>query len=433
MFPWDWRRFLDNGSINIYTPKYMTVIIMTAIILKRPTEVDRIGHGWYLVHGRRKTGKTYLVRNFVPHDAYFFVSRDGLIYRDDGTTILDEALKDIVKIHVDGKRRIVIDEFQRLPGGFQDFLHFLGGRGDLVLISSTLWLAERLISGAGSPVLGLVAPVRVGPLSPEDAVENSKRFAKSHAEIIEASIYLSEPILARYYSNDIRGDLSGFLDDNRGIVEGIILDAFREEERRYSLIYRGILQAVGSGKNTSTVISSYLFSRRLVKKDAPSMIQKHLEILVRMGFLEKVPVFSRRKYIYRHVSPLLDLHYYLEEKYAYTEREIPREFIRNVVDERVPRHVEHFIVKLISRRKGLSLLISEKPEVDGLLCKFSRPIIGIEVKWGKTSARDLRKFEEKMVALNVEKGLFVSRRPVKTSSDKIDNMTIREILEYDAA
>lgn len=411
----------------------MTIIIMTAIILKRPTEVDRIGHGWYLVHGRRKTGKTYLVRNFVQHHAYFFVSRDGLIYRDDGTTIGYEALKDIVKINMDEGRRIVIDEFQRLPEGFQDYLHFLGGSGDMVLISSTLWLSERLISGAGSPILGLVIPVGVGPLNPEDALANSRRLSKSQAEIIEASVYLSEPVLARYYSGDVRENLTGFLGDNRAVIEGIILDAFREEERRYSLIYRGILQAVGSGKNTSTVISSYLFSRGLVKKDAPSMIQKHLQILVKMGFLEKIPVFSRKKYIYRHVSPLLDVHYYLEEKYAYTEREIPRGFVRDVVDERVPRHVEHFIAKLLAGREGLSLMISEKPEVDGLLCKFSRPIIGIEVKWGKTSVGDLRKFEEKMVALNVEKGLFVSRRPVKTSSDRIDNVTIREILEFKAA
>ncbi len=406
----------------------MIAIIMFPIIMKRPSEVNRIRSGWYLLYGRRKTGKTYLVRNFVPHDTYFFVSRDGTIYRDDGTTIQYETLKEIAKIHLDEKKTIAIDEFQRLPDGFQDYLHFLGGEGNLILISSTLWLADRLVSGAGSPILGLVTPIKVGPVNPIDAIEDIKAYVKDPVEIIEASIYLSEPILCRYYSNDMRKDLSNFLYDNRGVVEGIILDAFREEERSYSLIYRGILKAVGSGRNTSTFISSYLFSKRLIKKDSPGMIQRHLDILVRMGFLDKIPVFSRRKFIYRHISPLVDLHYYLDEKYAYTEREIPLAFIRDVVDERVPRHVEHFLTKLISIRKGLSLFISEKPEIDGLLCKFKRPVIGIEVKWGKTSANDIRKFEKKLELLNVEKGIFISKKSLKKPSEKIDLVTPKDII-----
>jgi len=411
----------------------MMTIIMTPIIMKRQTEVNRISSGWYLVYGRRKTGKTYLVRNFVPHDTYFFISRDGTVYRDDGTTIQYETLKEIVKIHLDEKKTIAIDEFQRLPDGFQDYLHFLGGKGNLILISSTLWLADRLVSGSGSPILGLVRPIKVGPVNPADAVESMKAYAKNPAEIIEASIYLSEPILCRYYSGDMRENLSGFLYDNRGVVEGIILDAFREEERSYSLIYRGILKAVGSGRNTSTFISSYLYSKRLIKKDSPGMIQRHLDILVRMGFLDKIPVFSRRKFIYRHISPLLDIHYYLDEKYAYTEREIPLALIRDVIDERVPRHVEHFLTKLISMRKGLSLFISEKPEVDGLLCKFKRPVIGIEVKWGKTSAKDIRKFAEKVESLNVEKGIFISIESMKKSLNKIELLTLNDIVTSDSS
>ena len=401
---------------------------MTAIIMKRDNEVSRIGSGWYLVHGRRKTGKTYLVRNFVPQDMYFFISRDGTVYRDDGTTIHYDALKEMMKIYLDEKKTIAIDEFQRLPEGFQDYLHFLGGEGNLILISSTLWLAERLVSGAGSPILGLVRPIKVGPVNPVDAIESMNGTSKNHAEIIEASVYLAEPILCRHYSGNMREDLCGFLFDNREVVEGIILDAFREEERSYSLIYRGILKAVGSGLNTSTVISSYLFSKRLIKKDSPGMIQRHLDIMVRMGFLDKIPVFSRRKFIYRHISPLLDVHYYLEEKYAYAEREIPLGFIRDVVNERVPRHVEHFLTKLISIREGLSLYISERPEVDGLLCKFKRPVMGIEVKWGKTSAKDIEKFDRKLETLNVDKGIFISREPMKGSHGRIDVVTPKEIV-----
>jgi hypothetical protein len=32
---------------------------------------------WVLLHGRQKPGKTFLVRNFIPHDLYILVKRGG--------------------------------------------------------------------------------------------------------------------------------------------------------------------------------------------------------------------------------------------------------------------------------------------------------------------------------------------------------------------
>ncbi|MEM0376401.1 MAG: hypothetical protein QXI90_01290 [Thermofilum sp.] len=44
------------------------------MIIERPEEVRRISElkKWVLVYGRRKTGKTFLVSNFVKYDEYFF-------------------------------------------------------------------------------------------------------------------------------------------------------------------------------------------------------------------------------------------------------------------------------------------------------------------------------------------------------------------------
>jgi len=44
------------------------------------TEVHEIKKkGWVLLYGRRKVGKTFLIRNFVDYTHYFFVERDGPI------------------------------------------------------------------------------------------------------------------------------------------------------------------------------------------------------------------------------------------------------------------------------------------------------------------------------------------------------------------
>jgi AAA+ ATPase superfamily predicted ATPase len=35
--------------------------------------------GWILIYGRRKVGKTFLIRNFLDYDVFFRVNRDGSI------------------------------------------------------------------------------------------------------------------------------------------------------------------------------------------------------------------------------------------------------------------------------------------------------------------------------------------------------------------
>jgi hypothetical protein len=63
-------------------------------------------------------------------------------------------------------------------------------------------------------------------------------------------------------------------------------------------VYEEILKAISDGKNTSTEISSYLFSRKLIPKDNPGLIQRYLEVLRDIGLIDKVEVFGSRKFKY---------------------------------------------------------------------------------------------------------------------------------------
>jgi len=55
-------------------------------IIPRRIDVERVENAgpWRMIYGRRKTGKTFLVENFMRYDRFFFVNRDG--------TVLDKVL-----------------------------------------------------------------------------------------------------------------------------------------------------------------------------------------------------------------------------------------------------------------------------------------------------------------------------------------------------
>ena len=60
-------------------------------------------------------------------------------------------------------------------------------------------------------------------------------------------------------------------------IPALVGEIFTEEERSISAVYEGILRAIANGKTVSGEISSYLFSRKLIKKDDPSIVQQYLK------------------------------------------------------------------------------------------------------------------------------------------------------------
>ncbi len=92
---------------------------------------------WTLVYGRRKTGKSFFVKNFTEWGKYFFIGRGGKIFEDDEDISYELFLRDVIEDLQEGKT-VVIDEIQRLPEEFYDRLHNLGIKGKLIAISSTL-------------------------------------------------------------------------------------------------------------------------------------------------------------------------------------------------------------------------------------------------------------------------------------------------------
>lgn len=407
-------------------------------IIPRRIELVRLASpGWKMIYGRRKTGKTFLVEHFTNYDEFFFVNRDGTVHdRLSGDKITYPEFIRLFPRLIRGKKRIVIDEFHRLPEEFLDALHAYSTalEGELILITSTMWLAQRLLSMKESPLLGIASPVKIGLIDEREILVELSREVKGK-ELVEASVYLREPMLVPAYEPPLRSFLAGFFSSSGSFMNELVGETFSEEGHELTRIYLGIMMEVANGKGTSTELSSALFSRGLLKKDNPGVLQKYLTVLTKMGILRKFLVHGKRrkKFVYRHASPLLDLHFYLEVKYAYTELETPLEFIRKAIDYKLPRHVEDFVADLLAKVYGLRRVSVELPklELDVALQGFKRLEIAGEVKWKERVKRDeIRKIEEKLSRFDCKRILVVPSRDVlEREPEGIEVLTPNDLLE----
>lgn len=386
----------------------MFAIIMFMVILKRKKELrdlEKLGR-WIFICGRRKTGKTFFVKNFMDYDLYFFVNRDGTVFTEDGRKISYETFFELFRENL-GSKKIVIDEIHRLPHEFFDYLHYQSKKGEIIAISSTLWLSQKLL-GSGSPLLGLFSMYIFGLADECDTIKSLTM--KDAVERLESAVYLREPILAYDYKPPITDYLSNYLYANKLTLKEIIGEIFNEEERNISLVYEGILRAVSDGKRTSTEITSYLFSKKLIPKDNPGLIQRYLDVLVKIGLLEKIDT-NKRGYYYEHKSPLFDTHFYIDEKYGYTEQDIPINFIKRVVREIIPRHMEKFVWDLLAHKYGLKKVKIFDPEIDIALKRFDKLVVVGEVKWRKNiSKSEIKKMQEKLSKFDCKKIIVVQNK-----------------------
>lgn len=399
------------------------------MIIPRPKEARMVTgtKKWVLVYGRRKTGKTFLVNNFTKFDEYFFVKNSGGILSKDNNSIIYETFIEIFARALQEKKTVVVDEFHRLGSDFFDYLHYMKKSGRLVLISSTLFLSKKLISGK-SALLGLFAEIPVGLISLEDCLLALEKYDFSKKERLELAVLLREPIAIDYFDpgQSARATIAKILIGSAKTIPALVGEIFLEEKREISGIYEGILRAIASGKVGSGEISSYLFSKKLLKKDDPSVIQQYLNNLASFGIIRKIGVFNKNRFIYKLSSPISRLYYYADEKYNLSERKMNEKELKGIVDELMPRIIEDSIREALAEKHGLieTVIDTGDFEIDGFLLKFKKPEIVLEVKWKNLPEKEIKQVEEKLEKVKApQKILFV---PDKT---KIKSMLA--VMDYE--
>lgn len=409
----------------------ITSIILTMII-ERPEEAKRVigPKKWVLVYGRRKTGKTFLVTNFVKFDEYFFVKSSGSIITKDSNSISYESFIEVFRRSLEDGKTVVVDEFHRLGQEFFDYLHYMKKNGKLILISSTLFLSKKLVSEQ-SALLGLFAEAPIGLISLQDSLKTLKRFNLRKKEMLELAVLLREPIAVDYFDpkESSRSTVAKVVLGSVMTIPALVGEIFLEEQREISGVYEGILRAIASGKVGSGEISSYLFSKKLVKKDDPSIIQQYLNNLASIGMIRKLGVFGKKRFLYKLTSPLSRLYYYSDEKYNLSERKMSEKELASIADELLPRIIEDAVRESIAEKHGLaeSVLEASDFDVDGLLLKFRRPGIALEVKWKTIGEKEVRQIEEKLGKIQATRRIIFVQDKTKVKS-KLEVMDATDLL-----
>ena len=367
--------------------------------MKRPSlEAFLTARGRRLLYGRRKTGKTFYARKALPDYDYFIVMHGGRIYDPGTDTVLDT--QSFLRLCRRGVK-IILDEFHRAEP--RVFYAVQAGEcgDDLVFITSTLHYHTRLTAAPGAPLKGMFVSRRVGLISPRDLL--AMDWGLEGPELIERLVLYVEPPM-------IGLDPGTIVASSLEYSNALVGEVFSEEDLTLTRRFTAIMEAIAAGRTRPTEISGYLTSKGLLPKDSASLISKYLRLMVDIGLLEAVPILGRRRgRIYRHVSPVTEIAYYLSTRYGFGDTPLSEGFLMRVFRQRLPLLIERFVETFLAEVTGLRPVKVLEPEVDIVLTRYAKPALVAEVKWvSKVRREDLRKVEEKLSAFkNARKILIV--------------------------
>ncbi len=386
--------------------------------------------GWALVYGRRKVGKTYILENFVAHDVYMAVRLDGSIWirglAISGIGRIDEFPELVSGLLKDGKT-VVIDEFQRLPMWVLEDIARAHPSGRLILSGSSMRVSHSLM-GRNSPLLALLRPFKVGPVSPRDLLSSlSPSFGATKA--LEHAPMLRDPWTVPFFE---RSDpLKHLVDMVSHMVPGLVGEIFSADERELTRTYSSILAIVGSGDGDPKNIATKLHDRGITSTGASSNVIPYMNNMVEMGLLEKTKVYGKRKFLYSIPSFPMTLFYYLESRYALSDGNLAYEGIRPTAENVLRSGIETFIADLFAEVVGgrKELIKTSEKEIDVLVTMRRKPALVGEVKWGRATKGDVSDFLAKVEGMRCRK-VFVCHRRIET--DEVEVLTPKDLIEMAA-
>ena len=408
------------------------------MIIQRPQLTQQIKEmdKWILVYGRRKTGKTFLLREFVPYDEYFFVKRDRTILTEKDhkmESMVYDTFTEILQRELSNDKTLVIDEFHRLGDDFYDLLHGMKKNGKLILVSSTLSLSKKLLDEK-SPLMGIFAEMPVPIIDLSNTLEALDSENHSKKDLMELATIFREPITIEYAdpSTNARDTLLTVLQSSLKTIPALVGEIFQEEERQLSKIYEGILRAISTGNTVSGSIADYLFSHRLIDKNDPSLVQQYLTNMVEFGVLKKTKMYDKRKNRYAHASHLIDLYYYADEHYNISERNPSRQEMARIIDDVMPHLIEDVVRERLAKKHGLTEAVIETPDhdIDACLLRFKKPAMIGEVKWkDEVKENDISRAEEILSQYDVERRFLFVPDKEKVSSDSLEVIDVTDLRE----
>jgi len=385
------------------------VVTMPAILIPRTeAAIARRAGRHMLIFGRRKVGKTFIVKNFIEHDIYVLVKRGGGFFvegfGESGISSYDQFMAMLQDWMKNG-------EFQRLPGDFHDALQTMDMKGQLILTGSSFHLVKQLLS-VRSPVLGMFSEIRVSLIKPVDIFAGLGRHAPP-VTAFELSPFLRDPWTLPYFRGE-RTSIPDILQLSREAIRALIGEVFLEEDKSLSNVYEGIIRSLACGKWELGEVADRLFSRKVIDKPDPHLIRPYFNNMEAMDLVKRVPIFGMKKFRYLLSSPIMELGYILDERYNFFQQDISGGRIDGVVREMLPIHIERFCGELFAQiYDGVyNYFYSKDFDIDFIITRGNRPVACGEVKWSASpTSKDVGLFLDRTRHLPGDK-IFFSRKRI---------------------
>lgn len=357
-----------------------------------------------LVYGRRKTGKSFYVQNFIKYNKFFFIYRDKSIKNTD--TNENWQYEELKRYILENKDKIiVVDEFHRLGDDFTDFIHSQR-LNNLIIITSSLHIAKKILTNK-SPVLGLVYPIEFNLITPCEIITN----LKNKNNFIEQAIFYREPTLIELY--DDKENFTEFLLKYYKFAKywsvALFGEIFEDEDKILTETYDAIIRNVSAGNQTIGEITTNLYNQKIITKETPGAISAYIDTLVNIGVLEKIQIYDQKRYKYKIKSAPIDFFFYLNSKYG---ENVSEKEIIEAWQNKISFYIEDFISELLIEKKGLTKVIYNKPnqEIDVVLKKFKKIEIIGSIKWKKIDAVKLTTVKQNLNINAKTKFLFVKEK-----------------------
>lgn len=372
-----------------------------------------------LVYGRRRIGKTWLVKKFLEgkRGVYVYATRQPIdlelerfaeaVGRAVGRYVRPSWDSIFAALAEAGKIVVAVDEFtywveeddsvlSQLQRGWDEYLS--KSAVFLILLSSTVSLVEKSVSYGGGLFGRRTAQIRLGPLRPHYA----KLVLPYDAEELAVAYAVSNGV--PYYLSLFDKGLP--LEENISRLFSRWGPLYEEAENimRYEVrephIYLNIVRAVEEGATTYSEIAN--------KARIPTpTLGKYLHVLEKLDVVRReTPVLGKARPIY----VVSDLYVKFWVRHIYGRREMFEmgEAPRPDIDRYMSAAYEEVVRRSLPRLRQLGLvphlgrcgrLWEKDVEVD-VVCVEDDKILAIEVKWSRLDEREaeeeLKKLKKKL-------------------------------------
>ena len=434
------------------------------------------GFDFIVIYGRRRVGKTELVKQFIKDkkNIYFLADKRGTEFNIDRFKQKISEFLDEPRVELDtfeavfsyllkkiGDQRLIIciDEFSYLiekddsiPSVFQLIIDEILNKSNimLILLGSSVSLMENGVLSSKSPLYGRrTGQFKIEPLSFSNILEFFPNRELSE-NVLLYSVFGGIP----FYLNKI--DNGAALDNIKSLIlkKGEILyeeiDFLLKEELREPSTYKSILEAIASGCSKIGEISN---KAKVETRD----IDKYLKVLINLGYVEKEISPTEKEKSKKTIYRIKDNFFKFWFKFCspkLSELEIGREgevfsFIKNNLNSFVGIIFEEickeflgknriFEYKKVGRWWGYKRIDNKREEIEIDICAVNektKEILFGECKWQdnvnvESIMKDLREKIE-YVEWNNEKRKESYAVFAKSFSKKIDEFEGKKIYCFD--